>query len=59
MIFFLISQTKHMLWLLKRTASQCDGSFEHPKHMFKLIGKVVNAILGAQTILIWIYDLNI
>ena len=23
----------HMLWVLKR-----DGSFEHPKHMLKLIG---------------------
>ena len=32
-----------------------DGSFEHPKHMFKLMGKEINAILGAQTILIWIY----
>ena len=29
--------------------------FEHPKHMFKLIGKEINAILGAQTILIWNY----
>ena len=33
--------------------SQWDGSFEHPKHMFKLIGKEINAILGAQSILIW------
>ena len=33
--------------------SQWDASFEHPKHMFKLIGKEINAILGAQTILIW------
>ena len=37
-----------MLWLL--------SSFEHPKHMFKLIGKKINAILGTQTILIWTYD---
>ena len=52
-IIFLISQPKHMLWVLKRTG---DGSFEHPKHMFKLIGKEINAILGAQTILmIWTY----
>ena len=30
-------------------------SFEHPKHMFKLMGKEINSILGAQTILIWNY----
>ena len=35
--------------------SQCDGSFEHPNHMFKLMGKEIYAILGAQTILIWTY----
>ena len=35
--------------------SQLDGSFEHPKHMFKLIGTEINAILAAQTILIWTY----
>ena len=28
---------------------------EHPKQMFKLLGKEINAILGAQTILIWTY----
>ena len=28
-----------------------DGSFEHPKHMFKLMGKEMNANLGPQTIL--------
>ena len=31
--------------------SHWDGSFEHPKHMFKLMGKEINAILEAQTIL--------
>ena len=30
--------------------------FEHMKHMFKLMDKEINAILGAQTILIWNYD---
>ena len=44
-----------MLWVLKRT-SQWDGSFEHPKHMFKLMDKAINAILGAQTILIWTWN---
>ena len=36
--------------------SHWDGSFEHPKHMFKLISKEINASLGAQTILNWTYD---
>ena len=31
--------------------SRWDSSFEHPKHMFKLMGKEINAIFGAQTIL--------
>ena len=38
-----------MLWVLKKN----NGSFEHPKHMFKLMGKEMNAILGAQIILTW------
>ena len=25
--------------------SQCDGSFEHPKHMFKLMGKNIFTIV--------------
>ena len=29
---------------------------EHPKHMFKLMGKEINAILGAQTIYIWTFE---
>ena len=36
--------------------SQRDSSFMHPKHMFKFMGKQINAILGAQTILIWTYE---
>ena len=35
--------------------SQWDCSFEHPKYMFKLMAKEINAILGAHTILIWAY----
>ena len=38
--------------------SQWDGSFEHPKHIFNLMGKEVNVILSAQTILIWTYALT-
>ena len=35
--------------------SQWDSSFEHPKHMFKLMVKEINAIIGTQTIHIWTY----
>ena len=37
---FLISQPKHMICCgYSKEQSQGDGSFEHPKHMFKLMGK--------------------
>ena len=32
------------------------GTQKNPKHMFKLIGKEINAVIGAQTILVWTYD---
>ena len=33
-----------MLWVLKES-SQLDGSFEHPKHMLKIMGKKIFTIL--------------
>ena len=53
---FFISYSKRCCGYSKEPFQQ-DGSFEHPKYMFKLIGKEINAILGAQTILIWTYGL--
>ena len=41
---FLISQQKHMLWVLRRTVSM-KRSFEHPKHMLKLMGEKIFTIL--------------
>ena len=38
---FLISQPKHMLWLIKRTVSMS----KHPKHILKLTDKVIFTIL--------------
>ena len=32
-----------------KESSQLEGSFEHPKHMFKFMGKEINVILGAST----------
>ena len=40
-----------MLWVLKR-----DSSFEHPKHMFKLMDKKMMAILCKLFFLNWPYD---
>ena len=55
---FLISQPKHMLWVLnyfsiktyvvgtqKNRLNDRDGSFEHPKHMLNIMGKKIFAIL--------------
>ena len=39
-INFLISQPKHMLWVFNETVS-----FDHPKHMLKLVGKKIFTIL--------------
>ena len=49
-IVFLISQLKHILWVLKITVSM-RWFFD----MFKLMGKEINAILSTQSILIWTY----
>ena len=49
--FFLI-----ICCLYSKDPSQRDGSFEHTKHMLKLIGKEINANLGAQAILFWTYE---
>ena len=37
--------------------SQWDGSFEHPKHMFRLLGKKIIVILCPKCLLNWTYDL--
>ena len=45
------------LYFLFLNQNICCG--EHPKLMFKLMGKEINAILGTQIILIWTYDHSI
>ena len=45
-----IYQPKHMLWYSKEP-SQLDGSFEHPKHMFKLMDKKIITILCSKILL--------
>ena len=53
-LFFLFLK-QNICCRYSKEPSQWDGSFEYPKHMLKLIGKEINAILGSQTILIWTY----
>ena len=53
-ITFLISQTKHMLWVFKRTAS-ARPFFEYPKHMFKMVDKKIIEILPKLFLLNWPY----
>ena len=47
---FLISQPKHILWVLKEP-SQWDSSFEHPNHMLKIMGKKIFIILPSKFLL--------
>ena len=43
---FFISYQKHMLWVqYSKEPSRRDGSFEHNKHMFKLMDKKIMAIV--------------
>ena len=50
---FLISQTKHMLLVLKRTISfSTRWLFEHPKQMLKLMDKNIFAILHSKILFI-------
>ena len=37
-----------MLWVLKRTVSMRDCSFENPKQMFKLMDKKIFTILRSE-----------
>ena len=36
--------------------SKWDASFEHPKHMFKLMGKKIITILHSISSIIWTYE---
>ena len=51
---FLISQPKHMLWVLKRTIS-VRRFFEHPKHALKLMSKKIFTILHSKFLFILSY----
>ena len=48
---FLISQPKHMLWVLKRNVSM-RLFFERPKHMLKLMGKKIFTLYRSEILFI-------
>ena len=54
-LFFLFLNQNICCGYRLKEPSQLDGSFEHPKRMFKLMGKEIVAILGPQTIYILTY----
>ena len=48
-----------MLWVIKRNVSmRASSSFEHPKHMFKLMNKKIVAILRKIYFLKWPYEIG-
>ena len=57
-LFSYSSTNTYVLGTHKNHLDETVLSFEQPKHMFKLMGKEINAILGAQTILIWTFDIR-
>ena len=56
-LFFLFLNQTYVVGTQKNRLN--ETLFEHPKHTLKLMGKEINAILGAQTILIWTYGIKI
>ena len=55
-ITFLISESKHMLWVLKRTATattHCGSSFEHPTHRLEITDKTLLVSFHSLGLLFW------
>ena len=46
--FFFLFLYQNICCGYSKEPSQCDGSFEHPKHMLKLMGKKIFAILRSK-----------
>ena len=53
-LFFLLLN-KNICCGCSKEPSQWDGSFEHPRHMFKLMDREIIAILHWKTLLNWPY----
>ena len=53
--FFINFSTKTYVVGTQKKPSQRDGSFEHPKHIFKVMGKKIMTILRLNILLILIY----
>ena len=44
LFFFILFLNKNICCGYSKEPSQWDGAFEHPKHMFKLVGKKITII---------------
>ena len=54
-IFLILNQS--ICWGYSKEPSQWEGSFEHPKHMFRLLGKKIFAFLRSKFLYNWTYGL--
>ena len=55
-IFLIVYQ--NICCVYSKEPSQWDGSFEHPKHIFKLMDKNIITILRSKNLVIWSYKLK-
>ena len=55
-LFFLFLNQNICCWYSKEPSHQ-NGSFEHPKNMFKLMGKKIMTIVYTKILLRWTYGL--
>ena len=56
---FFIFLNQNICYGYSKEPSQWDGSFEHPKHMFKLMDKKIITILRRTFLLNWPYGSNL
>ena len=54
--YFFLFLYQNTCFVYSKEPSQWDGSFEHPKHMFKLTEKKIITILGWRFLLNWPYE---
>ena len=54
-LFFYFSTKTYVVGTQKNNVSM-RWFFEYPKHMFEMLGKEINATLGAPDTLIWTYE---
>ena len=58
LIFLFLNQNIHVCCGYSKEPSQWDGSFEHPKHMLKLMGKKIYTVLSTKILMIQILKIQ-